>query len=370
MAMKQLDLRQKKILIGVCMLAVTGNAAAWGCPAVIDSIWQVAVQSATVALTNGVNGMVTAINQQNTLNEQRIMSALKVQTKQISVNADRESANTRQVMQAVSSAMIAQDTALRAQKVMEDFGATTGQGYDACTELVKSSAVASGYGAATNVSAMVGGIDAAPGVYKDKSQTLAKRVNEHKQYFCTPSEKEAGLCSTVGVAAGESLQFSTLFKESNSSDVTSRAKDAFINNVFGLSSQPIDPAKAKTPEATAAQRDKMRMDGYKSVAMTSLKTIQAMNQSQSDTPPLGNGSYGNVGFFSSLKDKVDQYAGGKDYARWEQSLAVQSERGLLINLAKMAATKLYVSSVEYDQYERMEANLSVLLAMENQRRAK
>lgn len=370
--MIKMTLRQKKFVALLAMLGVTGKVAAVGCPPVIDSIWMASMSSGITALINGVMGMVTGVNSQNTINEQRLISALKVQTKQIATSAEKESANTTQVMQAVANSMVEQDTAIQVQKVMENFGASTGQGYDPCGEQTKSRNVVGGYQMTMNVSADVRSMETGPGVYKDRAQSLAARLTEHKQFFCTQAEKDAGLCTTVGPLSGASLQFSTLFRSSDVSDNTTRAKNAFANHIFGLPDQPISPDKAKTPEGLAAMRDKMMLDGYRSIGATSLKAVQAMSMSDATA---SNGTNNNGGsttrsFADAFSTKVDQYTGGNDYSRWEQSLTVQSERGLLVNLAKMSATKLYATSVEYDQYERMEANLAALLALENKRRGK
>jgi hypothetical protein len=369
--MNSMSLRQKKVVAGAVLLCVTGKAAAYGCPAVMDPVWIASVVSGISSLTNGVLGMVYKINSQNTQNEQRLISALKVQTKQIAASAEKESANTMQVMQAVASSMVAQDTAIQVQKTMENFGTSTGQGYDPCGEQNKSRSVTGGYQMTMNVSGAVRGMDTGPGVYKDRAQTLASRLNEHKQLFCTQGEKDAGLCAAVGALPGASLQFSTMFKSSDLSDNTTKAKDAFVNHVFGLPDQPIAPEKSKTPEGLAAMRDKMMLDGFRSIGATSLKSVQAMYvaDASASNGTNNNGGAPVQGFADALSAKVDQYTGGNDYPRWEQSLTVQSERGLLVNLAKMAATKLYATSVEYDQFERMEANLAALLAMENRRRA-
>lgn len=362
--------RHKKVVAAIVLFSVTGKVAAWGCPAVIDSIWIASVTSGITALTNGVLGMVSGINNQNTINEQRIMTALKVQAKQIASSAEKESTNVSQVMQAVSTSMIAQDSATAVQKVMENFGGTTGQGFDPCGEQVKSRKVSGGLQATMDVSGSVRGLDTGPGVYKDRAQVLASRLNEHKSLFCTQAEKDAGLCQQVGQLPGASLQFSSLFASSGVNDNLTRAKNAFVNNIFGLPDQPLDPSKANSPEGAALVRDKMMRDGYRSIGATSLKVIQAMTVADPTSATNNNGGVPSDGFLDAFRMKVDQYSGGNDYQRWEQSLTVQSERGLLVNLAKMSATRLYASSVEYSQFERMEASLAALLALENKRRVR
>ena len=353
------------------LVASTHAGAATTCPVVVDSIWQLAITTAVTTLVNEVIGRVTGTSNSNATNERKIMSALKVQTKQISVSADKEAANTSQVMQALSTTVIAQETAFQVQKVMEDFGASTGQGFDPCGEQVKSRAVAAGYADSTNVVNMVRGVDAAPGVYKNRGTTLAVRVSEHKANFCTTDEKNAGLCTTVGANAGASLTFSTMLQTARVGDIEDRAKNAFVNHIFGLPDQPLDANRANTPEGLAYVRDKMMRDGFRSISMTSLKAVQAMGTSAAAggaSTADNDGHVADQSFLEAVKTKVDQYAGGAKYKQWEVSLTTQSERGLLVNLAKMSAFKLYMTAVEYDQYERMEANLAGLLAIENRNR--
>ena len=338
----------------------------------VDTIWQFAITTGITTLINEIISRVTGTSNSNATNERKIMSALKVQTKQISVSADKEAANMSQVMQALSTTVIAQESAIQVQKVMEDFGASTGQGFDPCGEQVKSRAVAAGYADSTNVVNMVRGVEAAPGVYKSRGTALAARVSEHRTNFCTADERSAGLCTTVGANAGASLTFSTMLQTARVGDMADRAKNAFVNHIFGLPDQPLDASQANTPEGLAFVRDKMMRDGIRSISMTSLKAVQAMNTSaaaSSGSTADNDGHVADQSFLDAVKTKVDQYAGGANYKQWEVSLTTQSERGLLVNLAKMSAFKLYMTAVEYDQYERMEANLAGLLAIENRNRS-
>lgn len=360
--------------VAVAMVFTTftfNTSFAAGCPAVVDSIWLAAISSGISMLVNGVMGMVTGIGDQLKINEQRLISALKVQTKQIAASAEKESANTVQTMQGVANAMIAQDVAVLVQKVSEQFGTKTGQGYDPCGEQAKSRSIVGGYIPTVNVSTAVRALDTGPGVYKSPEVALSTRLAEHKKLFCSQSEKEAGMCSAVGPLASASLQFSTMFTSSDVSDDMTKAKNAFVNHIFGLPDHQIPADKAKTSEGTVMMRSKMIGDGYRSIGATSFKAVQAMFTADASATngTNNNGGIPTQGFADALSAKIDQYTGGKDYARWEQSLTVQSERGLLVNLAKMSATKLYATAVEYDQYERMEANLAALLAMENKKRA-
>jgi len=319
-------------------------------------------------------GMVQSVNLQELYNTQQEMSALKVQTKQIAASAEKEVANMSQSMQALASTVVAQNQAEQAQKVMEQYGRATGQGYDPCGEETKSREVTSAYANTSDVVNMVrGSIDAGPGVYKDQKIVLGARVSEHKAKFCTQSEVDAGFCSAVGPAPGASLTFATMMIGSKVGDVNEDAKNAFVNHIFGLPDQPLNPAIAQTPEAQAYVRDKMKRDGIRSIAATSFKSIQSMTHADpaaASSSTNNNGYVADQSFVDAMKAKVDQYAGGDNYHVWEQTLAVQSERGLLVNLAKMGAFKLYLTSVEYDQYERMEANLAALLAMENRGRVR
>jgi len=368
------SLRVKKVIVGAVMFGLAAKAAAWGCPPVIDSVWLASFVSGLTTLTNGVMGMVQSVNLQEQLNTQREMSALKVQTKQIAASAEKEVANMSQSMQALASTVVAQNQAEQTQKVMEQYGRATGQGFDPCGEQTKGREVTSAYANTHDVVNMVrGSIDAGPGVYKDQKAALSARLGAHKAKFCTQAEVDAGFCSGVGAAPGASLTFATMMSGSNVGDLNEDAKNAFVNHVFGLPDQPLNPAIAETPEAQAYVRDKMKRDGIRSIAATSFKTIQAMTHADPSAAPTStnnNGYVSDQSFVDAMKKKVDQYVGGDNYRVWEQTLAVQSERGLLVNLAKMAAFRLYLTSVEYDQYERMEANLAALLATENRGRVR
>jgi hypothetical protein len=365
-------IRVRKFVMMLVMVGLASRVAASGCPPVIDAIWDAAITAGISALTDGVMGMVTGVNDQNTINEQRTVSAIKVQAKQIAASAQKEIANMSGSMQGLATTVVSQQTAEQMQKALGDYGLATGQGYDPCGELTKAKIVTGGYAATLEVGTAVrGSIDAAPGVYKDRATALANRMSEHKQLFCTQSEVTSGLCPAVGANPGESLTFVTMFTTAPVGSNTDKAKNAFVNHIFGLPDQPLDPAKANTPETQVQIRDKMMRDGYRSIAETSFKAIQAMSTSDptgTNSNTNNNGYIPTVSFLDALDQKVDQYAGGVNFRAWAKTLAMQGNRGLMVDLAKMEAFKLYLASVEYDQYERMEANLAALLALENRRR--
>jgi hypothetical protein len=366
-------LRVKRLAVALAAAMICGEATATGCPPVFDNIYIDSFVSGISSMIDSISSLVSGVGWQAMYNSQREMSGLKVLTKQISGSSEKEIIAMNQSMQGLATTVISQQTSEDVQKVYADYGTATGQGYDPCGEQTKALAVTGGYANTQNVtSAVRGSIDAAPGVWKDRTAAMTTRVNDHRQSYCTADEVKAGMCQTVGSNPGQDLTFSTFMVTATQGSVEDRAKDAFVNHVFGLPDQPFDPKNAKTPEVQAQMRDKMMRDGYRTIAATSFKSIQAMSTANPNAtnPTNNNGYVATTSFLDALDQKIDQYAGGANYLQWEKTLAIQSDRGLLVDLAKMAAFKLYLTSVEYDQYERMEANLAGLLSLENRARGR
>ena len=104
---------------------------------------------------------------------------------------------------------------------------------------------------------------------------------------------------------------------------------------------------------------KRTTDAVGSVGMASLKTIQSWTEARGNS----GGSTDSQSVIDALSSKVDTYSGGTDYDNWAQAQASQSERGLLIELAKMMALDLNMGYMEYQSLERREASAAARLAL-------
>ena len=65
-----------------------------------------------------------------------------------------------------------------------------------------------------------------------------------------------------------------------------------------------------------------------------------------------------------LDEIVDTYGGGKGYEQWSVKLVSQSERGLLIELARLRALGLQLRQKQIAQQGRVSAIVSTMLALE------
>jgi hypothetical protein len=56
--------------------------------------------------------------------------------------------------------------------------------------------------------------------------------------------------------------------------------------------------------------------------------------------------------------RVNQYFGGKEAQQWAATLTRQEPRGLLVELAKIEGTSTWINQKQYEQNQRIIANLA------------
>lgn len=350
----------KKSVVCVTLVSVCGIASGFSCPPVLDAVWQAAIASATSTIGAAVTAAGESIAAGNALNMERILSALRVATKQISVSTDKEITTDLNVRQAVS--MAAADSATRKAmfNAIMDFNPATGQGVDPCGELSRSQTMAVSMSEASNDmrEKVLREMDNAPGAFvADQGAILAKRIVDGKTKYCTADEVKAGVCSAVGPVAGKDVDAASFFTSAPVSSDQAAAKSAMLNYMFGV------PYVAPNKDALSSASGKSFLDAkrsedaYRSVSQASFKAIQSWTESRG-TPEAPQPSV-----LDALAKKVGVYSGGDNYDAWEQGQASQTERGLLVQYAKMAAMELYLLHTEYQQTERIEANVSALYAL-------
>lgn len=311
-----------------------------------------AVQKLAASVSNSMAQATTTIVTNSILSTDRIVGALKVVVKQESVATDKKNASMRETGEAFASTYSSQRSS---EQIYDIYNRYRSQGYDVCrvstmTKTLKGREVS----VAASVPARVRNeIDAAPGRYGDPAVALQARVNEHKQYFCTAAEVSAGLCSSVGQLPGGDSNGTLLFKDAAANGIEAKAKNAFINNLFGLPT-PIAKGKGSTPEGVAGMSDKHRIDAINSIAMHSLKTIQADHEKDPAT---------NKSLAEMIKERVGVYFGTEQAKGWAQSLAAQEQRGILVDMVKMEGVALKMAERRVAQNARIEGNLAGLVAL-------
>lgn len=352
---------KKKSIVCALLLTVSGAAMGWGCPAVVDSVWMVGMTAAETSITGGITAMTQSVSNARSVNLQQVQSALKVLAKQIGTSAEQEMATNVAAKQASANFQADLSTRKAVFNTMMDYNSATGQGFDPCGEIKRSQNVAVAIGeAATDMKEkVIREIDAAPGRFvTDQSVVVAQRLKDAKGLYCTADEAKAGLCGSAGSQAGKDVDASHFFTSFHQVSPQNDAKSAMLNNMYGVPYQAVSKDTFATPSGKSFLDAKRSEDAIRSVSQASMKSIQSWTEAK------GDADNGSASVLDTLAKKVGTYAGGDNYAEWEKSKASQSERGLLVEYAKMMAAELYMLHADYQQQERMEAIVASLVVLQ------
>lgn len=342
-------MKMKKVVLAIAILGATGTAAWASCggtePMVVSAANSLA-SSITQSIVSTEKSLISADN--SSTND--IVSALKVVTKQMAVSGEKLASATVGAEQ--SAAAVAKDISEKemVDKIVVDY---TSQGFDPCGQSAATQNLAR---TEAQVNASIPGlvrteVEGAGGKFGDQAAVLKAREDRHKALFCTQSEVDAGACSKLGKIPGGDGNASLLFSTDASTDARA-AKNAMINQVIGLPDEPLSPAVADTPEAAAYLLEKKQKDAFLAFPAYSLKTIQAENEN----------------FKQVMDDRVGQYFGTARAMDWARSQTSQAPRGLLIDLVKMEGLNLKLAERRMHQNMRIEANLALMLELENRAR--
>lgn len=348
--------RAKKIVVGLTILTITGEAVARGCPPVFDSVWESAMTTANTTISGAIKLMEGTISTKQAANLMRIQSALRVTAKQIEVSSEKQAATEVASKQAGANYMVELSNRKAVLETAMEYNAATGQGFDPCGEQRRSRNVAVALGEANaNVpDRVMSEIDSAPGrLTHNQGDVVAKRLAESRTLYCTADQAKTGFCSQSGNLAGMDVDAGHFFTTYQVGTPEAKAKSALLNNVYGIPYLAPDKALMNPKSAPAFFEAKRVEDGFRSISQTSMKTLQAWTESRP----------GSDSVIGSIAAKIGTYAGGNNYLEWEKKKSSESEHGLLVELAKMRAFELYMRNLEYQQLERQEANIAAVLAL-------
>lgn len=363
-----------------------------------------AVTKAANEQSKAITDAVFILSNQKALTTEQIARSIKDNT-QIQANAQQSINQTKRYQQAI-----------------RDYG-PQGLGYNICEVSIKRESIKDATLATQKaVEGMVETeITARAGRYANKSKAMATRLALHKKYYCTDGQAQAGLCTGAGERAGASLSASTMFQPSDYLSAEYNDKSALINNMVGLPDDPVPFAQAASTSGQAYADLKRRKDAIKSTAMTSLKSIQAdwsnIPNHETHTPPTPAAQAGvktekeqlvqeapktttPVGDMGGVKppegsskaaaegspakkESVDDVrsrslmvqvqndvarylGGGADYEAWSKTLTGQEEKGVLTEVLKVKALRLYLQTQEFKQLQRMEAMFAANVAAQTE----
>ena len=317
------------ILLAAALAALASPVAAQSC-FVVDPLWIAGHTRATGVLETRVATMGTNVATQRSLTLEMLLSAMKVQTAQVSTNGEREVnlvSNTQQAVAATLS-QVAQRQAL--VDAREQYSIDTGQGVNACgsIDLMNSTSRATGNVAMTGRE-----------TYRDLDVSPGKNVP-------IPEATRARL------AAPTKADAAILFDPSASDD----DRKIVIQDMAGL------PMPKPTDTMPGAEADLMmlrarRVEALRSPALVSLSAVRAM--SSTDDHQIGTSAASPL---AQLEALIAQYGGGPQYEAWSAGLAGQSEHGLLIELTRMRSMSLALRQQLIEQQARTAAVLGTMLA--------
>ena len=337
---------------GLLVSGVAYGALYGGGPA---ETWTIGMIS---ALTGAVVAQLAAFQAlfmaQSQLRFEQLISAVAVATKQEGVSANQVVDATRNAGQTLVNAVRAQRINDATIKAYLDYSPTTGQGYDACGTIVRNRTLDKAFDDVPGLARQtVAQLDAAPGATVDsRVGAMANRLNMHRTKFCTPAEASAGLCS-IGSVPGGDTNAGLLFTGVDIESDEALARKAFIQNVIGAPDERISSDAGKSPAGQAYLFEKNRKDSLLSIPAYSLAMIDANNTRTE--------AYGGKSPNEMMKLRVNQYFGGKEAQQWSSSMAAQTTRGLIVEATKMAGLEVWMRHKQYEQGQRLEANLAALV---------
>ena len=395
-----------------CLMITSYQANAFSCPyrdPVFVSKTTSAFSTANAKLMSQLVGMDVAVNTAAKAESDAITSAIFVLSNQKSLATTQINQALKNNTQIQANAIQAIKQSERLQKAIRDYG-PTGVGHQVCKVSIERSSVAeTTKDVEAAISDMVTSeITARAGKYGDRKAAMASRLALHNKYYCTDGQAKSGMCTASGNRSGKSLMASTMFQPSDYLSAEYNDKSALINNMVGLPDDPIPKDQAITQAGQSYADLKRRKDAIKSIAMVSLKAIQAdwssvpktdthveptasaaaaakaavrteteqlakdapttdvKNAPTGDTPqppPPTTEELKNKSLMEQVKNDVSRYlGGGQEYEEWSKTLVGQEEKGILTEVLKVKSLRLYMQVQQYKQLQRMEAMLAANVA--------
>jgi hypothetical protein len=358
------EARRWKAAFGITLVLSSTWAYAAYCPPQYQENWVAPqFQNATKVLNQAISAVDKALSAQLEMNSQRLTSAIAVLTKQKAMAANQIADSSRTASQQVATSLNVLAQTERVKQARFDYGGEFGQGYSPCKVYSTRQVIANRDAdmATERRARVMSEVVAAPGRYVDPIQGQRALIEANKD-FCTQDQVDSGLCKTVGAIPGASLTVATLFEPAMEGEKLYDAKVAFVNNMVGVPDGPVPTGAGSTPATAAYSLAKARKDALISPAIASLKEIQ-LDYSGVTGTETGK----DIPLAVHFRNEVKRYAGNSaEYDAWARVMSAQNERGALVELLKVKALDLAIQEKQYRQYERMEAQLAALVALEVQ----
>lgn len=332
-----------------------------GCWPVQSYIWQQGVTYMGITVTKMIEMNYQILDKQWETNLKLLQSAIAVLAKQVQISGQKHADTVRIATQSQADYQNELAVSKSTFHSMLDYG-FLGQGSDPCLDQYQVTAI---NGAMNNAEANVGPavnstIDASPSKYHpNPGVAQSHQSSEVKAKYCSAELKASGYCQTVSTDPNIDVSAANFFSVTAQGGARDDAKNQMVNYIYGR--PDIQPPKnvANLPDTAAYMNAKREQDAFRSLSALSFKTIQSWT------------SVNNTGesVIGAIEKKVERYTGGDGYEDWRKSIAVQRERGLLIEYAKMKAFELQMAALDYEQMERTEAVVAGINALESRNMA-
>jgi len=355
--------RRWKVIFGFALILFSTLAYAYCPPQYQENTVAPQFQNAIRALDRAVSTMDKVLSAQLETNTQRLTSAIAVLTKQKAISSNQIAESNRITSQQIATSLNILTQTERVKQARFDYGGEFGQGYSSCKvyatrQVITNREADMGYERRARVMSEV---IAAPGRYSDPIQGQRDLIEANKA-FCTQDHVDSGLCESLGKIPSASLSVATLFEPAIEGETLYDAKVTFVNNIVGLPDGAVPVSAGMTPATAAYSLMKARKDALISPAITTLKEIQLEYSGVSGTETDMD-----IPLAVHFQNEIKRYAGNStEYDAWSRVMTAQNERGVLIELLKIKALDLALQEKQYRQYERMEAQLAALVALEVQ----
>lgn len=368
----------KRLLVKLCIIffsvnIFTASFAVWiwdGADASAKGGMAAALSTITTGIVNNYTkvmgyfdaqmlAMDAALSSAFKLENESIVSAMKVLTKQSSVSANMVAENIVKAAQTEAAVEQAETQKKRILDANENYGVAA-QGYKVCTVLaqrkqVESTSVNNKKSVPTMISNTV---YAASGGFGNPYKVQQEMNENHSAKYCTPEQAASGYCSKVTTEAGWDLQMSTLFTPTTDDTNVYSAQNALINNMVGLPDIASPTNMQGTPLASRYLDAKQNKDALISPAIYSLKSIQSEFAGISSTD-----SSVKLSPIRAINEQVRRYLGsGTEYQEWNKVLVGASESGIMKEILQIQALDLYLKMRQFHQYEREEMLLAGIVA--------
>jgi hypothetical protein len=309
---------------------------------VSDPAWMSGHQSVEAALVARVGLMTANVTRERAITNALLVSAIRVHTRQQSMNAEREVTMEKSSQEALATTVTQQAMREKIVTAKEQYSYETGQGVSACDSVA---------------------------LFNDTTEAF-KNAEDKARNDIKNTDNAPGKATSSGTAMKNRLKNKNVYDASVLFEGGDESKqNAVIEHLAGI---PLDYPDQTVPgvDADMMIMRARRVEALRSVALSSLSFVKAMSQSSGhgdiSTEGAQNNSGSNKSYNEVLDEILDKYAGGEKYQDWSVKLVGQSERGLLLELARIRSISLQLRQQQLEQQKRLSVIISTMLAVEAQ----